>query len=250
MFVLMYMGLFAGGTVQRIIHPEDTVFLDFIRKCLAYDPRDRIRAKDALNHPLFTGIRGVRDIPKPVKASSLSGAGGSGGGGSGAASGSGGGAASGSAAAARDKARRGHSGDDRLGVGGDGDGGDGDGVGGDSVLLRGSRAAVDAGPRGPVGDRVYGDRFSHRDGDGDGDGDGDVGSRRRFDHGGDASGSHRRRRDSDDGYDRDDGAARHGGGSGRGQTPGSGRGGGASGGQGGGPGSYDRPPAHESLHRR
>ncbi len=41
------------------------MFLDFIRGCLEFDPRRRIRAKEALNHPLFVAVRGVKEVPKP-----------------------------------------------------------------------------------------------------------------------------------------------------------------------------------------
>ncbi len=44
------------------MHPEDTVFLDFIQQCLQFDPKRRIRAKDALNHPFFTVVRGLKEV--------------------------------------------------------------------------------------------------------------------------------------------------------------------------------------------
>ena len=51
--------------VQDIVHPTDLVFLDFVSKCLEYDPRKRLRAEDAVNHPLFTRVRGLKTVPTP-----------------------------------------------------------------------------------------------------------------------------------------------------------------------------------------
>ena len=53
-------------TGQDIIHPDDVVFYDLVRQCLAVDPRRRIKARDAVNHPLFTSIRGFRKPTEPA----------------------------------------------------------------------------------------------------------------------------------------------------------------------------------------
>ncbi len=41
-------------TLKDLIKPQDAIFLDLLRKLLVYDPRDRITAREALNHPFLT----------------------------------------------------------------------------------------------------------------------------------------------------------------------------------------------------
>lgn len=56
----------AQKRLSAFIRPQDTVFLDLVRQLLTYDPADRITAQEALNHPFFTAVRGVRPVPFPL----------------------------------------------------------------------------------------------------------------------------------------------------------------------------------------
>jgi serine/threonine protein kinase len=49
--------------LEFMIHPRDNVFLRFIRSLLEFDPARRAQARDALNDPFFTGVRGFKDPP-------------------------------------------------------------------------------------------------------------------------------------------------------------------------------------------
>ena len=60
--LLLWCGVLWCVVEQDIVHPEDTVFLDFIQQCLQFDPKRRIQAKDALNHPFFTVVRGLKEV--------------------------------------------------------------------------------------------------------------------------------------------------------------------------------------------
>jgi len=40
--------------LRDMFHPDDYVFCDLITNMLQYDPRDRLRAEEALRHPFFT----------------------------------------------------------------------------------------------------------------------------------------------------------------------------------------------------
>lgn len=42
------------------------MFYDLVKRCLAIDPRKRIRAADAVNHLFFTSIRGFRKPTEPL----------------------------------------------------------------------------------------------------------------------------------------------------------------------------------------
>jgi dual-specificity kinase len=46
-------------TLRQLIRSEDSVFYDLISSMLQYDPSKRCSAREALDHPFFTQIRGV-----------------------------------------------------------------------------------------------------------------------------------------------------------------------------------------------
>jgi serine/threonine protein kinase len=52
--------------VQDIIHKDDSVFYDLVKRCLTVDPRRRIKAREAINHTFFTAIRGFRRPTEPA----------------------------------------------------------------------------------------------------------------------------------------------------------------------------------------
>ena len=39
-----------GKSLKKVIKTEDKVFLDFLKKCLTWDPDDRMNPTEALNH--------------------------------------------------------------------------------------------------------------------------------------------------------------------------------------------------------
>ena len=49
-----------------LINPRDSVFFDLVMKMLRLDPSERITAYEALNHRLFTSVRGPIELPAPV----------------------------------------------------------------------------------------------------------------------------------------------------------------------------------------
>lgn len=51
---------------QDIIHRDDVIFYDLVKRCLCIDPRRRITAREAMNHNFFTAIRGFRKPTEPL----------------------------------------------------------------------------------------------------------------------------------------------------------------------------------------
>lgn len=48
-----------------MVHPAHYLFLDFVRKCLTYDPNSRMTAAEALNHPFLTHPNGAMYLQPP-----------------------------------------------------------------------------------------------------------------------------------------------------------------------------------------
>jgi len=56
--------------LEDIMHRRDVVFCGLVRRMLEFDPKRRISAAEAVNHPFFSAIRGKFKVPIPVDASS------------------------------------------------------------------------------------------------------------------------------------------------------------------------------------
>src|ERR1700733_8060335 len=56
-------------TLAQVLRCNDEDFVDFISKCLTWDPEKRIKPQAAMRHPFVTGGRRTRVIsPSPAKA--------------------------------------------------------------------------------------------------------------------------------------------------------------------------------------
>ena len=60
-------------TLQQVLRCDDELFVDFIAKCLVWDPERRLKPQAALRHPYITGGRRPKVIsPQPPPQSSSS----------------------------------------------------------------------------------------------------------------------------------------------------------------------------------
>ena len=53
----------SSKTLAQMVKSDDAEFLDFLAKCLIYDPDRRIKAQAALRHPFIRGHRNVAAAP-------------------------------------------------------------------------------------------------------------------------------------------------------------------------------------------
>lgn len=61
----------SSKTLQQVIKCDDEAFLDFLSRCLRWDPDRRLKPDEAINHHFITGQKAV--IPPPLPRSSLHG---------------------------------------------------------------------------------------------------------------------------------------------------------------------------------
>jgi len=62
-------------TLAQVLRCEDELFVDFIAKCLIWDPERRLKPQPAMRHPFLTAVRssrGLRTIPSTPSKSLLS----------------------------------------------------------------------------------------------------------------------------------------------------------------------------------
>lgn len=68
----------SSKTLQQALKCDDEAFLDFVSRCLRWDPERRMRPDEAIHHEFITGRRGTMAMPRrdtsPVKRSNTIGA--------------------------------------------------------------------------------------------------------------------------------------------------------------------------------
>lgn len=61
-------------TLAQVLRCEDELFVDFIAKCLIWDPERRLKPQPAMRHPFLTAVRsrGIKTIPSTPSKSLIS----------------------------------------------------------------------------------------------------------------------------------------------------------------------------------
>ncbi|KAL6863909.1 serine/threonine protein kinase [Trichoderma novae-zelandiae] len=61
----------SSKTLQQVLKCDDEAFLDFVARCLRWDPDRRLKPEDAVRHEFITGIKAPTPIPRvPMRESS------------------------------------------------------------------------------------------------------------------------------------------------------------------------------------
>lgn len=57
-------------TLAQVLRTEDAEFVDFVAKCLMWDPERRIKPSAALRHPFITGVKSRAKVTSPSPSAS------------------------------------------------------------------------------------------------------------------------------------------------------------------------------------